>query len=69
MGGVSVQGDLCPGVGDLCPGIGGLRPGMEVSLSWSLSGTPPYGKERVVRILLECILLLSSFTLEINQIQ
>ena len=58
-GGVSVQeevsvqgrGGLCPGGslfrGDPCPG-GSLSRG-------SLLGRPPYGNERVVRILQECI--------------
>ena len=46
-GEVSVQWDVCPG-GSLCPEVGvcqGQPP-------------PPYGKERVVRILLQCILVL-----------
>ena len=58
-------GGLCPGEGDLCPGEGGLCPG-GVSIQGdpcpggslsrgSLLGRPPYGNERVVRILQECI--------------
>ena len=47
-GGVSVQGDFC--LGGLCPGGGGV----------SVRKTPHlYGEERVVRILLECFLVLS----------
>ena len=64
--GVSVRGDFCPGglcPGDLCPG--GLCPGglyLGVSVQWgSLSRRPPYGKERAVRILLECILVMFYF--------
>ena len=62
-GGVSVQGGLCPGEGSLsrggvsvqgrglCPGEGSLsRGGL---CQWD----PPYGYVRVVRILLECILV------------
>ena len=46
--GGSLSGGLCPGgfcPGSLCPG-GGL-----------CKGDPPYGNERAVRILLECILV------------
>ena len=60
--GVSVQGSLCPGgpyPGGLCPG--GLCPGGSLSggsLSGGLChGDPLYGNERVVHILLECILV------------
>ena len=42
---VSVQGDLCPG-------WGGLQGGL-----CSVLVSVPYGKERTVRILLECILV------------
>ena len=45
--GVSVQWGVCPG--GLCPG--GLCPG------GLCQGDPLYGKERVVRILLECTLV------------
>ena len=48
---VSIQGGLCPGGslsrGGLCLGV-------------SLLGRPPYGNERAVRILQECILLTNS---------
>ena len=57
MGGVSVQGGLC---------LLGVSVSRGVSVHWgsssgggSLSGPdidPPYGKERTIRILLECIL-------------
>ena len=64
--GVGSLGGFCPGglcPGDLCPG--GLCPGglyLGVSVQWgSLSKTPPYGKERAVRILLECILVMFYF--------
>ena len=71
----SVQGGLCPG--GLCPGAvvsvegGGLCRG-----GWSLFGglchrilppTTPYGNMRVVRILLECILII--FCLMLSQQQ
>ena len=68
---VSVQGvGLCPGGGslsrgwisvqgvDLCPGDESLSRGWVLCPGrGSLSGRPPYGKEWVVRILLECILV------------
>ena len=42
-----------------------LSTGEEVSLTDSPGQRPPpYGKERAVRILLECILVLSYFTVE-----
>ena len=54
-----ILGDLCPGGGvsvqeGICSGC--LCPGVSLSRR-SLSGRPPYGKERAVRIPLECILL------------
>ena len=54
--GVSLSGVLCPG--GLCTGLGG------VSAGGSLFGEPPpprNGKERAVRILLECILVFFAF--------
>ena len=66
--GVSVQGGLCPGghcwgifvQGDLCPGGRSLSKVVfvcEVSV-WGLPDRdPPYGEDRMVRILLECILV------------
>ena len=48
--GVSVQGGLCPGWGSLSRG----------SLSWRPPS--PYGNERAVRILLECILVWTAIT-------
>ena len=64
----SLSGGLCPG--GLCPGSslsrgslsrGGLYLGVSVQGGFlsrgSLSGKPPYGNERAVRILLECILV------------
>ena len=55
--------DLCPGGlclgGGICPG--GLCPGWGVSVQGgSLSRRPPYSNERVVRILLECILIINT---------
>ena len=51
--GVSIQGDR-----GLCPGGGGsLSSGVSIE-GGSLSGRPLYGKERTVRILLECTLVL-----------
>ena len=47
--GVSVQGGLCPG--GLCPG--------EFFVRETPRQRPPYGNERVVRIVLECILVTS----------
>ena len=58
LSGGSLSKGLCPG-GSLSGGSlsGGLCPG-RVSLSrGSLLGRPPYGNERAVRILLECILI------------
>ena len=51
--GLCPEGSLCPEVG-LCP-EGGLCPG-GVSVQGGLSD-PPYGKEKAVHILLECILV------------
>ena len=56
-GGSLSKGGLCPGGalssgGRLCRGRGVLR-----------QGDPPYGKERPVRILLECILILNCLCL------
>ena len=58
-------GGLCPSMhhrshdqvclGGLCPG--GLCPGGSLSGRVSIRETPPYGNERAVRILLECILV------------
>ena len=58
-GAFSVQGG-----GILCPGWGGgiLCPG------GSLSGSPPHGRERTVRILLECILLDDSFDISLVRV-
>ena len=57
------EGDLCPG-GSLSGGVsvwGGLCPG-RVSVWGSMSWRPPpYGNERAVRILLECILVFLCF--------
>ena len=50
--GVSVHEGLCPGV----PVQEGLCPG-GLCLGGSLSGRPPYGNVRAVRIILECILV------------
>ena len=54
--GVSVQGGLCPEGGSLSRrGVSvwrGLYPG-----GVSVQGYPSYGKERAVRLLLECILV------------
>ena len=65
-GGVSVWGGLCREgslSGGLYPGglcLGGLCPVSRGSLYGGVSVRrhPPYGKERTVRILLECILVL-----------
>ena len=57
LSGGPYPGGLCS-VG-FCLG-GGRSLSMEVSVRWSLSGLsgrPPYGNVRVVRILLECILV------------
>ena len=72
-GGVSFQGDLCPG--GLCLGVsvwgglclGGICPGMSLSIGSLSRGvsvreipwteTSPYGNELAVRILLGCILV------------
>ena len=65
--GVSVQGALCPGRslsrGNLCPGVSVQgeslsRRGVSLSKGVSFTEIPPYGNERAVRILLECILVL-----------
>ena len=77
---VSVQGGLCT-EGGLCPGEslyrgrslsrgslsrGGLCTGGLWSLSGgSLSGRPPYGNVRALRILLECILVLFVAAVEV----
>ena len=56
------KGGLCPGGsrgGGIGPG-GVLSGGVSVQRG-SLSGRPPYGNERTVRILLECILVLFHF--------
>ena len=59
-GRVSIQGKgLYPGKG-LCPGERSLSRGRVSVQGGSLSGRPPYGNVRVVRILLECILISSS---------
>ena len=55
-----ILGDLCPGGGvsvqeGICSGC--LCPGVSLSRR-SLSGRPPYGKERAVRIPLKCILVI-----------
>ena len=61
-GGVSVS--VLEG-GGLCPG--GSLSGGALSRGWALSGgslswrPPPYGNERAVRILLECILVFLCF--------
>ena len=70
--GRSLSGGLCPGGGVLCPGVGVFARGVSAQgQGGSLPGggrsqprgvsvreTPPtYGKERAVRILLECILV------------
>ena len=65
--GVSVQGGSLGGLsrGRLCPGgslSGGLCRGF--SVGGSLSWRPPYGNERVVCILLECILVFIICSLE-----
>ena len=73
-GGLCPQGGLCPGEslsrGGLCPGES-LSRGVSVqgvsiqgvSVKGSLCQGDPHGKERAVRILLECILVLSNFVL------
>ena len=53
--GVSVQGGLYPC--GLCPGCPGSE--REVFARETLRKRPPYGKERAVRILLECILVMA----------
>ena len=52
---------LCLRGGGLCPG--GLCPGESLSLGdpWPPGQRPPYGNEREVRILLECILVKKEF--------
>ena len=50
LGGGLCPGGLCPGTGGLCPGRGAL------SKETPPRPRPPYGNERAVRILLECIL-------------
>ena len=67
--GVSVQGGVCPGVGEVFVGGGSLSKGVSV---WEVSvkethPPPPYGNMRVVRILLECILII--FCLMLSQQQ
>ena len=58
---VSVQGgSLSRG---LCPG--GLSPGGSLSRGVSIREIPPYGEEWVVRILLECVLVIYVIVLSI----
>ena len=68
-GGSLSMGVLCPGVslsggslsmGVLCPG-GSLSRGVSVREIPQTESPPPYGNERVVRILLECILVQQNF--------
>ena len=59
---VSVQGSLCT-EGGLCPGESLYR-GWSLS-GGSLSGRPPYGNVRAVRVLLECILVLFVAAVEV----
>ena len=63
-GGVSVSvlggGGLCPG-GSLSGGGGGSVQGEGSVWRVSVMETPPYGNERAVRILLECILVFLCF--------
>ena len=54
------QGGLCPGRG-LCQG-GSLSRGRSLSMGVFVRETPPYSKERPVRILLECILVAHMFS-------
>ena len=51
--GVSVQGGLCQ--------EGGLCPGRSLSGRHPRDRDPPYGNERVVHILLACILIIAQF--------
>ena len=56
--GVSVHGGPCPGgflSGSLCPGVSFW--GGSLSRGVSVRDIPPYGNERAVRILPECILV------------
>ena len=55
--GVSFQGVLCPG---------GSLSRESLSRGVSVTETPPYGNERAVRILLECILVVTEFA-EFNE--
>ena len=59
-GGCLHPGGLFPGEG-LCPLGGSLSRGVCLG-GVSVMGTPSYGNERAVRILLECILVLCEIT-------